>query len=75
MQPCNRNLLETIELARKLLALSDQGEMDAEDDSCSVLYGIMRDCAYRIQRRAEREIAAHDSKGMWDGQEQKFFFL
>jgi hypothetical protein len=58
--------LDALELARKLIILSDQGEADAEDDSCVVLYGIIRDCAYRIRDHAEKERETHADRGAWE---------
>ncbi len=66
MQPCNRNILEALKLACRLNLLADKGEEDSEDDSCSVLYGVVRDCAYRIRERAEAERRAHILAGRWD---------
>lgn len=66
MQNCNRHILEALDLARKLIILSDEGEADAKDDSCTLLYGIVRDCAYKIRKLAESELESHKVKGMWD---------
>jgi hypothetical protein len=63
---CNQHILQALELARRLTILADQGEGAAEDDSCVVLYGVVRDCAYRIRRLAEREREAHIARGLWD---------
>ncbi len=53
---CNKHLKEALDLARSLIILADDGERDSEDDSCSLLYGIVRDCAYRIKKDAECEV-------------------
>ena len=63
---CNRHIREVLEMARQLMILADEGEMDSEDDGCRVLYGIVRDCAYRIRARAEQEREHHKSKGKRD---------
>lgn len=41
--------------------------MQREDDSCGVLYGIVRDCAYKMLDAAEKERKRHMDKGIWDG--------
>ena len=64
---CNQHILEALELARRLTILADEGEAAAEDDSCMVLYGQIRDCAYALRRLAEREREAHIARGIWDG--------
>jgi hypothetical protein len=63
---CNEHLLEALELARRMVILADEGEACAEDDTCVVLYGIIRDCAYRIRREAEKERDSHIEKGAWE---------
>ena len=66
MRGPNQHILEALELARRLTILADEGESGAEDDSCRVLYGQIRDCAYKIRRLAEREREAHIARGIWD---------
>ena len=67
MRKCNEHIVDAIETCRTLTIIADEGERDATDDSCAVLYGVIRDCAYRIRRRAEQERAAHIASGIWDG--------
>jgi hypothetical protein len=62
MKPCDEILLKTIEMASDMLKLADQGDANREDNGCGVLYGLVRDCAYRIRRVAEAEKEAHDRK-------------
>ena len=63
---CNKHIVEALEMARQLLILSDVGDLDREDDGCGVLYGVIRDCGYKIRAQAEREREAHRRKGIWD---------
>jgi len=63
---CNQHIVEVLNMARQLLILSDMGDLDSEDDGCRVLYGIVRDCAYKIRAQAEREREAHKRKGIWN---------
>ena len=53
-------------MARQLIILADQGELDSKDDGCCVLYGIIRDCAYKIQAQAKSEREIHKLKDLWD---------
>ena len=62
----NEHIVEVLEMARQLLILADMGNLDSEDDGCGVLYGIVRDCAYKIRAQAERERDAHKIRGIWD---------
>jgi hypothetical protein len=42
--------------------LADEGDANREDNGCGVLYGLVRDCAYKIRRLAEAEKEVHDRK-------------
>ena len=65
MKPCDESIQKVIDLAEKMLNLSDEGDSVREDTNCGVLYGVMRDAAYRIKRMAENERDAHIKKGGW----------
>ena len=65
MKPCDESIKKVIELADKMLDLSDKGDAAREDTNCGVLYGVIRDAAYRIKRMAENERDAHIKKGWW----------
>jgi len=62
----NGNILKALEMARELIRLADEGESVAENDSCVLLYGVIRDCAYKIRRQAEKERDAHVAARLWD---------
>jgi hypothetical protein len=66
MRPCNRNILKVLDHVRKLLFIADTGDIQREDDGCGVLYGIVRDSAYKIIKQAETEIENHKRFGKWD---------
>lgn len=60
--PANECLQQTLELAEQMLRLADRGDAAREDVSCGVLYGVLRDSAYRIKKLAEAEQQAHMKK-------------
>lgn len=62
----NENLIRTIRLTREMMALADEGDRDRDDDSCGILYGIMRDAAYKLRKLAEEECEKHKRSGKWD---------
>lgn len=66
MKQCNQNIQDILELAEKLLSLSDRGDIDRNDDSCGVLYGVARDAAYRILDLANKEKDKHIEAGKWE---------
>ena len=67
VRDCNRHIDEALEAVRNLIILADEGERDAEDDRCMILYAVIRDCAYRIRLQAEKERERHIADGKWDG--------
>ncbi len=48
-----------------MVELADKGDSERDDDACGILYGILRDAAYRIKKLAEAEIISHIKKGKW----------
>lgn len=65
MKPCNDVITETISLAETMLLLSDRGDSVREDDSCGILYGVLRDSAYKIKKMAEAEMKNHIRNNTW----------
>lgn len=63
---CDDNIRKALKMATELVILADEGDAAMEDDGCGVLYGVVRDCAYKIRAEAERERDAHITKGVWD---------
>ena len=52
--------------AQELTLLADEGEAETHDDGCAVLFGVIRDCAYKIRSQAEREMDARKARGAWE---------
>ena len=48
-----------------MISLADRGDADREDIGCGILYGVLRDSAYRIKKLAEQEKQRHQAKGWW----------
>ena len=65
MKACDRNIKSTIQLAKEMIKLADKGDIDREDNGCGILYGILRDCAYKLKNLAETEKENHIKKGWW----------
>ena len=43
-----------LEIAEALMSTANEGEAASNDDGCRILFGVCRDCAYKIRRQAER---------------------
>ena len=48
-----------------MLNLADEGDAVREDDGCGILYGVLRDSAFKIKKLAETEKETHIKKGWW----------
>jgi len=57
--------METLALADRMIRLSEKGDVEREDTGCGILYGILRDSAYKIRNLAQVEKDAHKKKGWW----------
>lgn len=66
MRLCNKNLRKTLKLVDVMNEIADAGDLAREDTGCGVLYGVLRDSAYKIKKLAEAEREAHVRKGWWE---------
>jgi hypothetical protein len=65
MKPCDENIRRMLRLIEQMIQLADQGDSDREDTGCGILYGVLRDSAYKLKRMAEEEKEKHIVKGWW----------
>ncbi len=59
----NNNIEKTLKLVEDLKKLADKGQSESKDYGCAMLYGVIRDCAYKIGGYATREQSIHEVKG------------
>ncbi|MFA5794191.1 MAG: hypothetical protein WC980_03895 [Candidatus Brocadiia bacterium] len=62
MIKCHQYLQKALDIYGQLIILADEGETACSNDECPgclVLYGIIRDSAYKIRNQAEVEINKH----------------
>jgi hypothetical protein len=62
-RPCDRNIQQTIQLTQAMIRLADKGDAEREDTGCGILFGVLRDAAYKLWRLAEEEKKRHLEKG------------
>ena len=67
MRPCNQNIRNTLNLVDNMIKLADKGDIEREDTGCGILYGVLRDSAYKLKKLAEKEKENHIKKGWWEG--------
>ena len=65
MRPCDVRIKKTFELVKNMLDLADEGDGVREDTGCGVLYGVIKDSAFKINKLAEEEKDNHIKKGWW----------
>ena len=56
------NLRKVIQLCYEMLELADHGDKLRGDSGCGIVYGTLRDEAYKIRRLAEQELSRHSGK-------------
>ena len=62
MKPCDTNIEKTIQLTDEMIHLANSGDAEREDTGCGILYGVVRDAAYKIKKLAETEKQNHSKK-------------
>ena len=65
MRHCNHNIRKTLNLVDEMIKVADKGDIEREDNGCGILYGVLRDSAYKVKKLAEQEKEKHISKGWW----------
>ena len=60
----------TLDMVRKMIILADKAETGCCDYSSTVLFGVVRDCAYKIKGRAEEERERLKMLGDWETEQQ-----
>ena len=59
MEQCDKHIRRALDMSDELISLADSGDADRTDVGCGVLYGTIRDCAYKIQLLAAKELENH----------------
>ena len=65
MRRCNHNIRKTLNLVDEMIKVADEGDVEREDNGCGILYGVLRDSAYKVKKLAEQEKEKHILKGWW----------
>jgi hypothetical protein len=62
MKKCDEILERIVQLTATMVELADLGDEAREDVGCGVLYGLLRDSAFKIRKVAEQEKEDHMRK-------------
>lgn len=60
----NKNLFTALDFSGQLLAFANKADAVREDVGCGVLYGMIRDAAYKMRTMAESELKQHELDGI-----------
>ena len=66
----NTDVMKVLRLSREMMLLADLGDESRQDKSCGVLYGTLRDAAYKLRDLAQKEKFIHQKNGIWDIEER-----
>ncbi len=56
---CHNNIVKGMKIAEALMDTANKGEATSGDDACRILFGVIRDCAYKILKQAKHQRKAH----------------
>jgi hypothetical protein len=62
VKACDRNINKAIALANDMIELADRGDAQRDDVGCGILYGVLRDSAFKVKKLAETEKRKHRLK-------------
>ena len=62
-KPEDNNLRRDVQICYEMLELADHGDQIRSDAGCGVVYGTLRDVAYKVRRLAENEMLTHSRGG------------
>jgi len=57
-----KHIRAAIELAKEMIRMADHAGNTCDDDGCLVVYGVIKDCAYKIKESAQRALQASEER-------------
>jgi len=58
----DKHIHHLLALCRELMELAVMGSEDAADDNCLLLYSIVQDAAYKMDKAGREELTAHERR-------------
>ncbi len=55
-------LLQALRLSEEMMEFSKRGTRFASDNGCLILYGVIRDCAFKIKKIVEEQLDHYREK-------------
>ena len=54
------NLRSVLRMCEQMLSLANEGDAHRQDAGCGVVFGTLRDMAYKMRALAEKELGQHE---------------
>ena len=51
----NEHTLNALKIANDLMSHANDGQLQTNDNNANILFGVMRDCAYKLWREVTRQ--------------------
>jgi hypothetical protein len=64
MDAPTQRIEQLIYLSSELISFADSANDEAPDEGCMCLFGLVKDCAYRIRGEAQREHLVHQARNL-----------
>ena len=58
----SENITKLISLSDALISLANEALENCRDDSCLSLFGLVKDCGYKLRAGAEKEHRLHETR-------------
>lgn len=61
-----RYMQRVLKTSRQMLAVADKCDLDADNNGCRIVCGVMRDYSYKLKALAEQEIKTHKTQNTFN---------
>ena len=55
----DENLKHVVQLSKRMLEAAETGDMGRDDAGCGIVFGALRDAAYKLRKLATAELTRH----------------
>ena len=61
----NEHILNALKIANDLMSLANDAQLQTNDNDSNILFGVMRDCAYKLWREVARQHHHNKTTADW----------
>lgn len=66
MSEANDHIIGILQITRQMLYLADRGDAERKDTGCGIVFGTLRDYAYKLRKMTLNEVEEHKKTDNWD---------